>query len=488
MNGADNNEVNETLNRQMMRFGEIMLGYLSYEPLESQSMLIAAFAQFCLNSPDDSVFLLNGYAGTGKTSMTGALVKTLTYIGRKTVLLAPTGRAAKVFSDYSGTSAFTIHRKIYRQKSYSPEYGNFAIAENKYKNAVFIVDEASMIGNSQSEGAVFGSGRLLDDLIHYVYSGDNCRLILLGDNAQLPPVGFDCSPALDRKTLEAYRLRVYDFSLTDVVRQNSESGILENATLLRKAIAGQQPGRLSALKPPKLHLSGYEDIEPITGETLLETISDCYGRDGISETIIITRSNKRATLFNLGVRNQILYREEELVGGDLLLVSKNNYFWSEGYEQMDFIANGDMAYVTRAHGSSEMYGFRYSDVTLSFPDHDVEIDAKVVLDALTSDAPALTREQNERLYMDVMQELDGDKRTRMRALKKHPYFNALQVKYGYTVTCHKAQGGQWKNVFIDMGAIADEAMQTPDFYRWLYTAMTRATQKVYLVNSRLEWT
>ncbi len=473
---------------KMLKFGEIMLGFLSYEPNASQSMLIAAFSRFCLFSPSDSVFLLNGYAGTGKTSMTGALVKALSYINRKTILLAPTGRAAKVFSEYSGASAFTIHRKIYRQKSYSPEYGNFSIAENKYSNAVFIVDEASMIGNAAAaEGAAFGTGRLLDDLVHYVYSGNNCRLIILGDNAQLPPVGFDESPALSEKVLAGYGLNVFPFSLTDVVRQGQDSGVLENATRFRNAIDRMQRGTLLQLLAPRLRLSGYHDIEMLSSEYLLEKISDCYDRDGIADTIIITRSNKRATLFNLGIRNQILYREDELVSGDLLLVAKNNYFWSEEYEQMDFIANGDMARVSRVRGSHKMYGFRFADVTLEFPDHEVEIDAKVILDALTTDAPALTREQSDRLFIEVQQELEGDKRARYRALKKHPYFNALQVKYGYTVTCHKAQGGQWRNVFIDMGAIPDDSLVSIDFYRWLYTALTRASKHVYLINSRLEW-
>ena len=477
---------NGSIDAQMMNFGEVMLGYLRYTPNEAQTTLIAAFARFCLTSPSDSVFLLNGYAGTGKTSMTGALVKTLCHLNRKTVLLAPTGRAAKVFSAYSGYPAYTIHRKIYRQKSYSPEYGNFAVADNKHVDTVFIVDEASMVGNASAEGAAFGSGRLLDDLVHYVYSGTNCRLIMLGDTAQLPPVGFEESPALDAKILSAYGLAVYGFSLTDVVRQGDGSGILDNATRLRNAIGLYRSGKLHELRQPRLRLSGYDDIEVISSEYLLEKISDCYDRDGIGETIIITRSNKRATLFNLGIRSQVLYREEELVSGDMLLVAKNNYYWSEEYEGLDFIANGDVARVSRVSGMRKLYGFRFADVTMEFPDHDVEIDARVILDALTTDAPALTREQSEMLFMAVQEELEGDKRTRYRALKKHGYFNALQVKYGYTITCHKAQGGQWKNVFIDMGAIPDDAMLTLDFFRWLYTALTRASKHVYLINSRLE--
>ena len=471
----------------LMKFGELMMGFLDYAPNEAQTTLIAAFARFCLTSPSDSVFLLNGYAGTGKTSMTGALVRTLHHINRKTVLLAPTGRAAKVFSAYSQCPAYTIHRKIYRQKSYSPEYGNFGIADNKHTDTFFIVDEASMVGNSSADAVAFGTGRLLDDLVHYVYSGTNCRLILLGDTAQLPPVGFDESPALDSGVLSAYGLGVYRFTLTDVVRQGSDSGVLCNATRLRNAIAALRSGKIAALQAPRLSLTGFSDIEMLSSEFLLETISDCYDRDGIGETIIITRSNRRATLFNLGVRNQVLYREDELVSGDLLLVAKNNYYWSEDYDEIDFIANGDVARVSRVSGTEEAYGFRFARVTLDFPDHEVELDARVVLDALTTDAPALTREQNEKLFMQVQQELPGDKRARYRALKKNGFFNALQVKYGYTVTCFKAQGGQWKNVFIDMGAIPDDAMLTLDFYRWLYTALTRATGHVYLINSRLEW-
>ena len=462
-------------------------GFLDYEPNQEQTELIAAFAKFCLDSPPNSVLVLDGYAGTGKTSLTGALVRALAYINRKTMLLAPTGRAAKVFAEYSRGQAFTIHRKIYRQKSYTPQYGNFSLAENKHTDTIFIVDEASMVGNSPAEGAAFGSGRLLDDLTHYVYSGDGCRLILLGDRAQLPPVGFDESPALSQSALQGYGLAVYHFSLTEVVRQRGDSGVLENATRLRNAIARFQAGTLQRLLSPTLRLSGYPDIEPLSGEFLLEKIDDCYSRDGLAETIVITRSNKRATLYNLGIRAQALYREEELTGGDMLLVAKNNYFWSESYKDLDFIANGDVAQVRRVGGAESLYGLRFANVTLEFPDHDIEIEARVILDTLTSDTPALTSQQSDTLYSAVMQELEGDKRKRHQALKRHPYFNALQVKYGYAVTCHKAQGGQWKNVFIDMGSIPADATATLDFYRWLYTALTRARERVYLINSRLDW-
>lgn len=466
------------MNPLVQNFGSAVLSHLPYEPNREQTMLIASLSFFCINQEPESLLLINGYAGTGKTSLTGALVRALADFGKKTVLLAPTGRAAKVFSEYSGHSAFTIHRKIYRQKSYSPEYGNFLLAENKHVDTFFIVDEASMIPNASAEGAVFGTGRLLDDLIHYVYSGVRCHLILLGDNAQLPPVGFTESPALSVEQLRSYGLKVYETQLTLIARQNEDSGILRNATLLRNNMSCREN-----LVKPVLHLSEYNDIEVLSGEYMSETISDCYDRDGLNETIVITRSNKRATMFNAGIRNQILYREDELVSGDMLLVAKNNYFWSEQYEELDFIANGDVARVSRVRGTHKMYGFRYADVTLEFPDHNnIEVDAKVILDGLFSDSPALSREQSERLFTEIYAELEGDKRTRYKALKQNPYFNALQVKYAYTVTCHKAQGGQWKNVFIDMGYIPEDAFTSLDFYRWLYTAITRARSHVYLIN------
>lgn len=462
------------------RFGERVLSFLPYEPNNNQMGAIAAMCDFCIEPVDNSVLLLHGYAGTGKTSLTGALVKALSECGIKTVLLAPTGRAAKVFAEYSGHPAFTIHRKIYRQRSYSPEYGGFDLAENKHTNTFFIVDEASMIPNSLTEGATFGTGRLLDDLTHYVYNGSGCHLIMLGDSAQLPPVGFSESPALSEELLSGYGLKVRSLYLTTIARQSEESGILHNATILRNNM------RESALEKPYLHIDDFDDIEVLMGEYMSEKISDCYDRDGLSETIIITRSNKRATIFNTGIRNQILYREDELVTGDMLLVAKNNYFWSEEYEELDFIANGDVARVERVRGIEKRYGFRFADVTLEFPDHGVEVDAKIILDGLVSDTPALSRTDSERLYTEINAELTGDKRTRYKELKKNPYFNALQVKYAYTVTCHKAQGGQWKNVFIDMGYIQEEAFTSLDFYRWLYTAITRARKHVYLINFPLD--
>ena len=456
--------------------GEATLAELPFEPTDEQVKLIALLDRFVEHGSDRTVMLLTGYAGTGKTSVVGALVRALRGRMRKCVLMAPTGRAAHIMTEYSGHPSWTIHRKIYRQQSYGSD--TFGLAENKHTDTLFIVDEASMIANGASEGAIFGTGRLLDDLITYVYSGEGCRLLLVGDTAQLPPVGTIESPALNPQVLQGYGLQVMGMTLRQTARQAQESGILHNATLLRQAMENDP------LPEPQLQLEGFDDIHTVTGDMLLETISDCYDRDGMEQSIIITRSNWRATQFNGGVRRQILYREEELASGDLLLVAKNNYYWAEEYEDVDFIANGDVAIVRRVRGEVERrYGLRFATVVLELPDHNhTEMEVKVVLDCLLSDTPALTRDQQERLFNEVMAELPGDQRSRYRALKRHPYFNALQVKMAYAVTCHKAQGGQWRNVFIDMGGIARDALTTLDFYRWLYTSLTRAREQVYLIN------
>ena len=450
---------------------------LPYTPNREQRVLLHNLADFILDERGDSLFLLRGYAGTGKTSLVGALVKTLTQLQRKVVLLAPTGRAAKVFARYAAHPAYTIHRKIYRQKSYSPDMEGFLIGDNLAKHTLFIVDEASMIANAAGEGTVYGSGRLLDDLVEYVYSGEGCRLILLGDTAQLPPVGQEQSPALDATLLRGYGLQVLEYELREVARQATESGILYNATRLRENMEALP------LPCPRLLLDGFPDVESLSGEYLVERISDSYDRVGLDETIVITRSNKRANIFNQGIRNQILYREEELTAGDLLLVAKNNYFWGREYKEVDFIANGDVARVVRVSRQTEMYGFRFADVQLYFPDLEVEIEAKILLDTLSSDSPSLTREQQESLFSQVMADYYDvtTKREKMKRLKVDPWFNALQVKYAYGVTCHKAQGGQWKHVYIDMGYIRQNVVSL-DFYRWLYTAFTRATEKIWLVN------
>lgn len=450
---------------------------LPYSPNRQQRELLQQLAAFVLDGGDDTLFLLRGYAGTGKTSLVGALVKALTQLQSKVVLLAPTGRAAKVFARYAGHPAYTIHRRIYRQKSYSPDMEGFLVGENLAKHTLFIVDEASMIANSTGDGAVYGTGRLLDDLVEFVYSGEHCRLILLGDTAQLPPVGQERSLALDAGVLQGYGLTVIEYELREVARQAAESGILGNATRLREDME-QMP-----LPIPRLSVKNYPDVEALSGEYLVERIADSYDRVGLDETIVITRSNKRANIFNQGIRNQILYREEELTAGDLLLVAKNNYFWGKEYKEIDFIANGDVARVVRVSRRTEMYGFRFADVLLYFPDLEVEMEARILLDTLLSDSPSLTREQQEAFFTQVMADYYDvtTRREKIKRLKADPWFNALQVKYAYGVTCHKAQGGQWKHVYIDMGYIRQGALSL-DFYRWLYTAFTRATEKIWLVN------
>lgn len=450
-----------------------------YKPTGEQEITIEPFVNFLFSPKTDAIFLLKGYAGTGKTTLISALVKTLDQLKQKCVLLAPTGRAAKVFSHYAGHPAYTIHRKIYRQRTFSNELDNFVMNANLHQHTLFIVDEASMIANEGLSGGMFGTGRLLDDLIHYVYAGQGCRLMLIGDTAQLPPVGEEESPALSASMLEGYGLEVTEHCLTQVVRQEQDSGILYNATSLRQYIAEEEYFSL-----PRIKADGFPDIRIISGGELIDTINECYDKAGMDETMIICRSNKRANLYNKGIRNTILYREDELNTGDLLMVAKNNYYWGADCKEMDFIANGDIAVVRRVRRTHEMYGFRFADVTLCFPDYnDLELDVKILLDTLHSDAPALTREESNRLFQAVQEDY-GDitvKRERMKKIKEDTWYNALQVKYAYAVTCHKAQGGQWQRVFVDQGYMTEE-MLTPDYYRWLYTAFTRATEVLYLVN------
>ena len=454
-------------------------GNFLYKPTLEQEKAVKSLADFLFSRQQDSVFLLKGYAGTGKTSLIGALVKTLDQLQQKCVLLAPTGRAAKVFSHYAKHSAFTIHKKIYRQRNYSNDMDNFSLDDNLHQQTLFIVDEASMIANDCLSGAAFGTGRLLDDLIQYVYAGTGCRLMLIGDTAQLPPVGEEQSPALSPDVLKGYGLEVYEAQLTEVVRQMHDSGILWNATELRRYISEEVFFAL-----PSIRVDGFPDIRIIPGNELIEAINDSYDHAGMDETIVVCRSNKRANIYNRGIRNMILYREDELNSGDLLMVAKNNYFWTEQCKEIDFIANGDIAVVRRVRRVREAYGFRFADVVLAFPDYgDVELEVKLLLDTLHTDTPALPKEQNDRLFYAVLEDYADItvKRERMKKMKADPHYNALQVKYAYAVTCHKAQGGQWKRVFLDQGYMTED-MLTPDYFRWLYTAFTRATETLYLVN------
>ncbi len=408
----------------------------------------------------------------------GALVKTMTDFKQKTVLLAPTGRAAKVFSSYSNHPAFTIHKKIYRQQKYSGELGNFGLMDNLHKDTLFIVDEASMISNNGLD-SYFGTGRLLDDLIHFVYSGENCRILLIGDTAQLPPVGEEDSPALQVSELAGYGLEVHSAMLSQIVRQAEGSGILRNATAIRNALT---KGKTEAY--PKLKLKNFADIVKISGEDLIDEISSSYDKEGLENTMIISRSNKRCNIYNQGVRNRILYREEELSPGDMLMITKNNYYWTENVENVDFLANGgEIVEVLRVRREQDLYGFRFCEVLIRSLDYDIELEVKILMDTLHSDAAGLTKERSEELFLNVLEDY-ADISTRagkMKKLKVDPFYNALQVKFAYAVTCHKAQGGEWRNVFLDLGYISEEHLGI-NFYRWLYTAITRASNKLYLVN------
>ena len=453
-----------------------------YEPTQEQQAAIDVFATFMADSRMMPVMVMRGSAGTGKTTLAAAIVRALQSLEQQLVLMAPTGRAAKVFSLYAGSAAYTIHRRIYRQKSLE---GGFDLGYNNAKDTLFIVDEASMI-------SLNGDGRsLLDDLISFVYNGSNCRLMLIGDQAQLPPVGEEESPALMAPVLRSFGLHVYECTLNEVLRQSQESGILWNATEIRSLSPDPSPSREGSFNLPvtlpKVLIDGFTDIKVVPGDELIETLASSYSKVGLDETMVVTRSNKRANIFNQGIRNQILGREEELTTGDQLMVVKNNYYWvaqSPNLGGMSFIANGDMCVVRRVRNVHEQHGFRFAEVTMTFPDYDdYELTATVLLDTLTSEAPALTRDQQEELFNKVMEDYADipRKADRMKALKEDSYYNALQVKYAYAATCHKAQGGQWAHIYVDQGYMTDD-MLTVDYLHWLYTAFTRATEKLYLIN------
>ncbi|MDE5784971.1 MAG: AAA family ATPase [Duncaniella sp.] len=459
----------------------MILERLPFSPNAQQRLVADALARFCSSStPDDSVFILAGYAGTGKTSLIGALVKALTAVRIPVVLLAPTGRAAKVFSISASYPAATIHRCIYYGGTGRLFEHSRVVRDNKTPGAVFIVDEASMIGDSTADADGNPGSGLLEDLLQHVFTGEGCRLILAGDTAQLPPVGTDLSPAMNPAKLKEMGMHVSRATLTDTARQQRHSGILRNATLLRRSMLTQP------LPKPRLLTAGMNDVSVITGEDIIDVIASCHSRDTPDETILITRSNKRAVAFNLAVRSQILYSEEELCRGERLMVARNNYTYSTKIKDLDFIANGDMAVVTQVNSTETRYGFRFADVTLRLTHHDKEIDCKIILDTLTSEYPSLSREQMERLAMARMSDPEVNPpgtpdSTRFSRLRSDEYFNALQVKYSYAITCHKAQGAQWRNVIVDLGGIADDALGL-DFYRWLYTATSRATRQLYFLN------
>lgn len=471
-----------------------ILQQFGFPPTPEQAQALDVFVQFMTDSNPHAVMILRGSAGTGKTSLSGAIVRTLRAVRQKVMLLAPTGRAAKVFSLNSGMPAYTIHRRIYREKAFAGVDGQFNLNDNLYTDTLFMVDEASMIANLGLGGTTFGSGCLLDDLIHFVYQGRNDRLLLIGDKAQLPPVGEEESPALSAAMLQGYGLSVYECDLNEVVRQSQQSGILFNATRIRQMITHDDITQL-----PKIRFSGFSDIREMPGVELIEALGDSYHHVGLDDTIVVTRSNKRANIFNQGIRNMVLDREEELESGDMLMIVKNNYYWMEeerkkmkeseerkvqSNELPAFLANGDRAKVMKVSRRIDLYGFHFATLLLKFPDYDnYELEATVLLDTLTSEAPALTHDQQEQLFHKIEEDYQDIplKADRMKAIRQDPYFNALQVKFAYAVTCHKAQGGQWSHVYVDQGYMTDD-MLTPDYIHWLYTAFTRATEMLYLVN------
>ena len=483
-----------------------ILQNFGFEPTADQIHAVDTFARFMTDRDERAAMILRGSAGTGKTSWAGAIVRTMQELRQKVSLLAPTGRAAKVFSLNANLPAATIHRSIYREKAFTGLDGKFNLNVNLFHDRLFMVDEASMISLS-SGNTTFGSGCLLDDLIQYVYNDRNCRMLLVGDKAQLPPVGEEESPALRADVLRAYGLTVYECDLNEVLRQSRDSGILYNATVIRQMITHDEVTQL-----PKIRFNGFADISIVPGDELIERLASSYSEVGIDETMVITRSNKRANVFNQGIRNMVLGREEELTTGDMLMVVKNKYKnnpsseergintainnvrhatpLSSGEEKdveppaLTFIANGDRAVVRRVRNVRELYGFRFADVSLEFPDYNnAEEDMTVILDALMTEAPALTQEQNEQLFQRVLEDYEDIplKADRMKKVREDEYYNALQVKFGYAITCHKAQGGQWAHIYLDQGYMTDE-MLTPDYIHWLYTAFTRATEHLYLVN------
>ncbi len=463
-----------------------LAAYFEHDFTPSQQHLLTGLSDFLFTEKSEPVLLIKGFAGTGKTSIMKAFVDVVRESSIQVKLMAPTGRAAKVLSGYVGVPAFTIHRTIYRQKQAASLNSNFELNFNKLKNCIFIVDEASMIADYSHENTIFGSGSLLSDLLEFVFSsGNNSKLIIIGDSAQLPPVGVEESPALNRYELESLGMNVEEFTLTDVVRQEADSGILHNATLLRQKL--EQDDDISNY--PSIHLGNFSDVKRINGGDLIEELSVCQDRYGIEDTIVICRSNKRANLYNKGVRGSILFREEEITQGDLLMIVKNNYFWLKENKNIEFIANGDIAEVIRIIGYEELYGKRFANVILRLVDYkETEIDVKILLNTLDSEAAGMPKAEQEDFYNTVLEDYRDQPTSKKRydAMRENPYFNALQVKFAYALTTHKAQGGQWKAVFVDQGFIPEDQIDR-SYIRWLYTAVTRATEKLYLVNFKDEF-
>jgi len=460
-----------------------LLQHFSHQATKQQEEVFGIIAEFLHTFSEDSCFILKGYAGTGKTSIISALVKTLPRFQKHSVLLAPTGRAAKVMSSYSGKNALTIHKKIYRKKNAASLDMQFSLADNIHENTLFIVDEASMISN---EGHNMFSDGLLHDLIKFVQSGKNCCLMLVGDIAQLPPVGLENSPALNSEYMNGeFGLETFSYEMTDVVRQDKNSGILFNATKIRNEIRLDE--EFVEYSYPQFSTKSYKDIFRMNGDRLIEGLHYAYDKFGIKNAMVICRSNKSANLYNQHIRNQILFRDEEITGGDIIMIVKNNYYWLQDNDEKNtgFIANGDMAIIKKVSNIHEMHGFRFADLYLEFMDNNEgdAIRCRVLLDSLYVESPNLPYDQQQKLYNCIAEDyMDiSAKKDRMDAIKKDPYYNALQIKFAYAITCHKAQGGQWPLVFVDQGYMTDE-MLTTEFMRWLYTAITRASKELFLVN------
>ncbi len=453
-----------------------------YNPNDDQESLIGHLANFLNDHDPTSLFILKGFAGTGKTTIVSSLVNALPAINASAILLAPTGRAAKVLAGYSGQKAFTIHKKIYRLQTSGDGSLQIVLQTNKNRNTFFIVDEASMIACEKqgNQGSLFVSANLLDDLMQFVYNDQNCRLIMIGDTAQLPPVNASESPALNKSFLEKrFHVNISEYELRTVVRQAKDSGILHNATRIRAMLSNKTAGF------PGLTATAYDDVIRVQGQEAADQVEDAFLSQGKEEALMICRSNKRANLFNQHIRQRVLFLEDEINGGDLLMVVKNNYFWLPEQSEAGFIANGDIIELKRILRTEELYGFRFADVTARLTDYpdEPDLEVKVMLDTLSSEGPALIPKDAARLYETILLDYNDipNKRTRMANIRKNPYLNALQVKYAYAMTCHKAQGGQWKNVFVEMGYLPEKKPDT-EYLRWLYTAITRGTEKVFLLN------
>ena len=455
-----------------------------FEPTIKQDLVLQKLSGFLLSDSKDSLFLLKGYAGTGKTTLIGTLVTNLWKVKLKSVLLAPTGRAAKVISNYSGRQAQTIHKNIYYPKKDKSGGVAFQLKQNKHRDTLFIVDEASMIPDAPTESKLFENGSLLDDLMMYVYSGHNCKILFIGDTAQLPPVRLEVSPALDIDKLElGFNKKVEHIELDEVVRQAEDSGILMNATELRESLNDH------IYEEFKFRVSGFDDIvRLIDGHEIMDAINDAYHNQGQEESVIILRSNKRANIYNQQIRSRILFQEEELSAGDHLMVVKNNYFWLDNKSEAGFIANGDIIKILEIYAIKELYGFKFAEVKVIMVDYPNQkpFETVLLLDTLTSESPSLTYEESNSLYQEVQKDYASERSNYKRFLgvKNNKYFNALQVKFSYAVTCHKSQGGQWDTVFVEKPYLPDGINR--DYLRWLYTAITRARKKLYLIGFKDE--